>query len=137
MISLKISLFHLLCCLLGMCVIAFNLTVSQHINMEVVLYTIYSILMIISYFVFGNKFIQINNNTLKVHTQIWLLSVILVIIAFADIRMVSLLNLSFQPLSALFHNKALNERIIYIVTSLLPSALIHIGYIYNTRGRFY
>ena len=59
------------------------------------------------------------------------MAVILVLVSVVDIRTACLLNLSFQPLSALFYGNLINERFICIITSLLPSVLIHTGYIYK------
>jgi hypothetical protein len=99
--------------------------------MEIALYTIYSVFIIISYFVCGYKFIQTNSNALKIHTQIWLISVIIVVFSFVDVKMASLLNLPFQPLSVLFNNYVLNEKMTFTLTSLFPSSLIQAGYIYK------
>ena len=131
MVIIKIILFHLLYCLLGMCVVAFNLTFTTHINMQTVLYTIFSVFVIISYFWFGYKF---DNKGLKFHVQIWILSVILVGISFMDVKTATLLNLPFQPLASLFYHNSQTQEIACIITSLLPSALIQSGYIYKERN---
>ena len=131
MVVLEISLFHLICCFFGACIIYLNLTFSQNGNQEFILYTIYSFIIIISYFLFGYKVIDDYNTKLKTHMQIWIISVILVLISIVDVWMACMLNLSFQPLSALFYDYLTNERFICIITSLLPSILMYIGYIYK------
>ncbi len=126
---LKISLFHSLCSCLSICITAFNLTFSHHRNTEIVLYTLYSILIILLYFIFGYKFIETSNNIFKTHAQIRFISIILVIVSFMDIRTTYLLNLPFQPLFALFCNNILNEKTIGIISALFPSILMQAGYI--------
>ena len=127
MTFLKIVLFHILCCLTSAVVVVLNFTLSSHGNVEFVLYAIYSLFMVIGYFIFGRKLAEHDHAPLKTSLQIWLLSILLCVSLLIDTAVASLLNLPFQLLLTLFP-RALPETLGFVLVSFLPSILIQSGY---------
>ena len=124
----KISLFHLICCLLGMGIVAINLTFAENHSTEIILYTIFSVVIIIAYFIFGYKFIDYYNEP-ENYISIWIISLFLVLLSFVDFQTASMVNMPFQPLGVLLSGDIFTEKGLCIFLSLIPSTVMQIGYI--------
>lgn len=134
MIFLKICSFHLLCCLLSMGIIALNLTFTAYQGVEIAFYIVYSLFITICYFLFGYKIVITDKISLSFNSQIWLLTIIIIIVSFLDIKMAFFINLPFCTISSLLYEGIVqNERTICVITSLLPAALIQIGSVCGMR----
>ena len=125
----KTCIYHMFCCMLGMIVIGMNLTFTQNGIIEIILYIVYSITVIVFYFIIGYRFVEIGG-AIKIQAQIWFISFVIIIVGFISVEHSLLFNLSFQPLFALFDDMLSQEKI-YVISSLCPSFLIELGYIYK------
>ena len=129
---MKVSLFHLICCLLGMGIVTINFTFSQNEISEIILYSVFSVIVAVGYIVFGYKFIADDYDesfNIKNYIQIWFPSLILVLIsAIGDVATAVLINMPFQPMGALL-NELFNEKILCFLLSIIPSTLLQLGYI--------
>ena len=133
---MKVSLFHLICCLLGMGIVTINFTFSQNAISEIILYSVFSVIVAVGYIVFGYKFIADDYDesfNIKNYIQIWFPSLILVLIsAIGDVATAMLINMPFQLMGALLNellNELFNEKILCFLLSIIPSMLLQLGYI--------
>ena len=129
---IKVSAFHVFCCLLGMGVVAINFTFSQNRIDEIILYSIFSVIMIGAYIFFGYRFITGDYDdscNIKNYLQIWFVSLVLILVSvIGGIKTISLINLPFQPIGALL-SELLSEKSLCILLSIVPSTLLQLGYI--------
>ena len=131
---MKVSLFHLICCLLGMGIVTINFTFFLNEISEIILYSVFSVIVAVGYIVFGYKFIADDYDesfNIKNYIQIWFPSLILVLIsAIGDVATATavLINMPFQPMGALL-NELFNEKNLCFLLSIIPSTLLQLGYI--------